>query len=349
MISFRLIFGLAFLMFYACNNHKMSSNSSIQQNPLKAVIINDTIRYGDTILVSIYVEEKIDSLLIFINNKKIGRFDVSETIKISSSEIRLGRNLISFRSYQGNRFFDYSLNSIVYSDIIPRIINYKLLKSYPHDQQAYTQGLLLDSGYLYESTGMWKQSTLRKVELKSGKVLQIHKLSDEVFAEGLVLLNDKLIQISYKNRQGFVYDKSSFQLLRHFYYPMAEGWGLCSNGKELIMTEGSNKLYFLDTSYYEVQRVLEVYDYNGEVNYINEMEFVDGKIYANIYGRDYIVIIDANTARVMGRIDFTGLLPQDRQTANTDVFNGIAYDPTDGNFLITGKNWPLLFRVKLIQ
>jgi len=226
------------------------------------------------------------------------------------------------------------------------IYTYEVVNTYPHDTGAFTEGLVFLDGALLESTGLNGQSSLRKVDLKTGGVLKRVEVPAQYFAEGLAAFGDKLFQLTWQNHKGFVYDLGSFQLEKEFAYD-GEGWGLTTDGQWLIMSDGTDQIRFLDPSTFEKKRSITVLARGQPVNRLNELEYIKGEIFANVWGAQYVVRIDPTTGKVIGVIDFTGLLsPQDR-SANTDVLNGIAYDAKEDRLFITGKNWPKLFEVRL--
>jgi glutamine cyclotransferase len=226
------------------------------------------------------------------------------------------------------------------------VYTYKILNIYPHDQKAFTEGLVFEDGYLYEGTGIQGESTLRKVELETGKVLKIYHLPTQFFGEGVTIWDNTLIQLTWQSRIGFVYDKESFLLLREFAYP-TEGWGITHDGKHLIMSDGTATLYFLNPETFEEVRRIEVRDAGGLVTYLNELEYIQGEIYANVWLTNRIAIITPETGRVVGWIDLEGLLSKEDRLQPVDVLNGIAYDATRDRLFVTGKYWPKLFEIKL--
>jgi glutamine cyclotransferase len=225
--------------------------------------------------------------------------------------------------------------------------SYEIVNVYPHDPAAFTQGLVLANGVLYEGTGLRGRSDLRRVDLKSGEVLQQHKLADEHFGEGIALLNGKIYQLTWQSNLGFVYDQESFALLQEFSYP-TEGWGLTHDGARLIMSDGTSTLYFRDPETLEEIGRLEVYDEQGAVTQLNELEYIQGEIYANVWKTERIARISLATGQVTGWIDLAGLLKAEDLTAPVDVLNGIAYDAATGHLFVTGKLWPKLFEIRLI-
>ncbi|MEM2108060.1 MAG: glutaminyl-peptide cyclotransferase [Candidatus Bathyarchaeia archaeon] len=224
---------------------------------------------------------------------------------------------------------------------------YKVVKVYPHDPNAFTQGLVIEKGVLYEGTGLWGYSTLRRVDLETGAILQMHSLPNEFFGEGITIFGDKIIQLTWQNQVGFVYHKQTFELLQNFSYP-TEGWGITHDGKQLIMSDGTANLYFLDPKTFQRIRQVEVRDGNVSVARLNELEFVKGDVYANVWGEEKIAIINPQTGQVKGWIDLTGIYPQANQNSNS-VLNGIAYEAEADRLFVTGKLWSQLFEIKLIE
>jgi len=228
------------------------------------------------------------------------------------------------------------------------VYTYDVVNVYPHDPDAFTQGLLFIDKELLESTGVKGQSTLRKVDLKTGRVLKRVEVPAQYFAEGLTVLGNKLFQLTWRSHKGFIYDLERFQLEDEFAYE-GQGWGLTTDGRWLILSDGTNQIRFLDPVTFEVERTIEVIAGDLPVDLLNELEYINGEIYANVWCTDNIVRIDPANGRVTGVIDFTGLLaPQDR-SVRTNVLNGIAYDVEKDRLFITGKGWPKLYEVRLKQ
>ena len=228
----------------------------------------------------------------------------------------------------------------------PRELQVQVVGSYPHDPAAFTQGLVLEGGFLYESTGLEGRSSLRRVEVETGRVLDNVKLPDDIFAEGLAHVPGLLIQLTWTNEVAFVYDGQTFALRRRIPYN-GEGWGLCNDGKLLVMSDGSDRLTFRRPDDFAIERSVTVTMNGSPVKNLNELECVDGTVYANIWHRETIVRVDAASGRVIERIDASGLL-SDRERNAADVLNGIAYDPSDRLFFVTGKLWPRLFKVRFV-
>ena len=219
---------------------------------------------------------------------------------------------------------------------------YKIVHTYPHDPSSYTQGLIFQDGFLYEGTGQYGQSLLRKVDLSTGKVLQQVKLPDAYFGEGIVLWKDKIIQLTWKSRIGFVYDLATFRQLRTFTYSR-EGWGITHDGKRLIMSDGSSTLFFWDPETLKEIGRLDVDDKGNPVTYLNELEYIHGEIYANVWQTDRIARISPKTGHVVSWIDLRGLRSG---MPDAEVLNGIAYDAKQNRLFVTGKLWPKLFEIQ---
>jgi len=229
----------------------------------------------------------------------------------------------------------------------PAAWTYTVVNTFAHDPKAFTQGLVFEDGFLYEGTGLNGRSELRKVELETGNVLQIHKLPDEFFGEGITIYGDRIIQLTYLSRVGFVYNKETFELLQEFNYP-TEGWGLTNDGKYLIMSDGTPMLYFLDPETFAQNHKVMVLDQDSPVWGLNELEYIDGQIYANVWPTERIVRIEPETGEVIGWIDMEGILAPQDHSEPVDVFNGIAYDPANRRLFVTGKFYPKLYEIKLV-
>jgi glutamine cyclotransferase len=240
-----------------------------------------------------------------------------------------------------------NLGSSININVIP-VYTYQVFNTYPHDQSAFTEGLVFEDGVLYEGTGLYECSSLRRVELKTGKVLQIRELQSQYFGEGITIYKNKIIQLTWKSNLGFVYDKYSFKLLQEFNYPN-EGWGITYDGNCLIMSDGTSTLHFLDPETFEEISQIEVYENGIPVTKINELEYVQGEIFANIWLTERIARIDPMTGQVTGWIDLKGILSPEDCSEKVDVLNGIAYNAKNNRFLVTGKFWPKLFEIELIK
>ncbi|MFN2227209.1 MAG: glutaminyl-peptide cyclotransferase [Anaerolineae bacterium] len=225
--------------------------------------------------------------------------------------------------------------------------SYRVINEYPHDPGAFTQGLVYHEGILYEGTGLWGSSSLRRVALETGEVLQIHDLAAEYFGEGIALVGDRIWQITWREQTAFLYDRETFEQLNTFRYP-TEGWGLTYDGTQLIMSDGSANLYFRDPETFELLGQVQVHDDQGPVVRLNELEYIDGQVYANVWQTDRIAIINPASGQVSAWIDLTGLLNPEDYVEPVDVLNGIAYDAANERLFVTGKLWPKLFEIELV-
>jgi glutamine cyclotransferase len=221
-----------------------------------------------------------------------------------------------------------------------------LVHVFPHDTEAYTQGFAYRDGFLYEGTGRNGRSSLRKVRLETGEVIQQVDLGPEFFGEGITLVKDKVLQLTWKSGMGFVYDLNSFHLLRKFSYP-GEGWGLATNGREIFMSDGTSEIRVLDTETLQEKRRLKVRDGLTPVDQLNELEFVEGQIFANVWHSNRIARISPQTGDVVGWIDLTGILSPVYRLDSEAVLNGIAYDPIQKRLFVTGKLWPSVYEIRL--
>ena len=229
----------------------------------------------------------------------------------------------------------------------PALYTYDVVNVFPHDRGAFTEGLVFLKGILLESTGLEGRSTLRKVDLQSGRVLQQVRLSPEYFGEGIAVLGGKVYQLTWKNQKGFVYGLDSFEVEREFTYT-GEGWALTTDGHSLIMSDGTNQIRFLDPATFQVTRTIRVFRAGLPLMQLNELEWVKGELFANIWQTQVVARIDPANGRLLGLIDFSGLLtPDDYRGGGVDVLNGIAYDAAGDRLFVTGKNWPKLFEVRV--
>ncbi len=228
--------------------------------------------------------------------------------------------------------------------LIP-VYTYEVINEYPHDSNAFTQGLVFETGVLFEGTGLHGRSSLRRVELETGAVVQILDLPSEYFGEGITVYRDEIVQLTWQSHVGFVYDKETFEQLSEFHYP-SEGWGITYDGEYLIMSDGTATLHFLDPQTFEEISTIQVYDDAGLVTRLNELEYIQGKVYANVWCTDCVAMISPQTGQVVGWIDLAGLLSPE-EAAGADVLNGIAYDAENDRLFVTGKLWPKLFEIEL--
>jgi glutamine cyclotransferase len=316
---------------------------------------------GDKVAVQAHYPSgiKADSIVYLLDSVRVGTKKDTTAIILKTDSMRLGPRIITARVYTAGKSQDASTNIVLLPAKAPVAYTFKLIKTFPHDTSCFTEGLVYQDGFLYESGGGYlkppqgqevtNQSSLRKVDLNTGKVVQKVLLDSAVFGEGISIVGDKIIQLTYFEKIGYVYDKNTFKLLKTFQNNVGvQGWGMCFDGNKLYMDDSTNRLWFLDKNTYKEIGYIDVYDNKGPVNEINELEYIDGKIYANVWQTNYIVVIDPKTGAVLEKIDLTNLYPPDKRSPTADVLNGIAYDPQGKRIFVTGKKWPYLYQVEFI-
>lgn len=291
----------------------------------------------------------IDSAVVTIVGRKFSFGAGSSEIQIATADLTVGQKNIAVRAWLGNnKIAEGRTRVFIKSDIEPERLTYKVIKQLPHNQRYYTQGLEFDGDILYEGTGLEGRSAVYKIDFERQKVLTSANLANNYFGEGVTIMGDKLYQLTWRSCIGFVYNKNTLNKLHDFSYS-TEGWGLTNDGKQLIMSDGTEHIYFIDTTALQVVRTIEVYDTEGPVTELNELEYVDGLIYANIYCTDNIVAIDPVSGKVLKIIDMRNLLDASKLTQRVDVLNGIAYQSTTKRWFVTGKLWPTMFQVEFVK
>lgn len=291
-----------------------------------------------------------DSIRYFIDNRFAGSRKDTSGISVSTNGLPLGGRLLTAKVFNGNDSTEVITNIQLLASKAPLNYGYIVVNTFPHDTTSYTQGLEYHDGVLYESDGEYEgNSSLRKTELKTGKVLKQINIDPRYFAEGITVIDNKIVQLTYREGVGFEYDKNTFKKLKEFPYTAGrEGWGLCFDGKQILNTDGTNNIYFLNKNTYQKEATLEVYDSNGPVDSLNELELIDGKIYANLYMKDSIAVIDPKTGAVEAYLNLAGILPAKDHFHNTNVLNGIAWDAKGKRLFVTGKKWNKLFEIKIM-
>ena len=349
-----LIFSFLFLMF-SCEDEKKtkSAKSTSSKIDFRSPKSGANFHWGDTIYFEIGLkkgEKRIaDKISLYINNVVVAEqsggtldFDYASADG-TGGQVKV-KAVVKFNNGSISR---KRLGLKILSKDKPIQLTYQLVNVYPHDLDAYTQGLVYENGFLYEGTGNYGKSHLRKVDVETGELIKDIKLDDKYFGEGIAVLNDTIYQLTYKNKTGFYYNMD-FDKLGEFSYS-TEGWGLDQNGEYLIMSDGSAYIYFLDRHTFEKVKSIQVFDHKGPVFQLNEMASVDEFIYANVYTTDKIIKIDARSGRVLAEINTKGILKKEYITEDVDYLNGIAYNPDRNTFFITGKWWPKLFEVRFVE
>ena len=292
-----------------------------------------------------------DSVSIFFEGNHIS------TLKSESLKCVVAGNMIATTGRKSLRAVPYKdgkqQNQVTrfftaFADQAPKRYGYRIVRSYPHDVNAFTQGLFFDNGLLYESTGGEATSWLREVEIETGKPIRQSNIDNSLFGEGITLYDSRIFQITWTNKVGFVYDKATFRQINKIYYS-TEGWGLTTIGNKIVLSDGTNTLYFHDPETFAVVSTIEVYDDVKKVDNLNELEYIEGEIWANIWLTDEIVRIDPVSGKVKGYIDLKGIFPQNERNHEADVLNGIAYDKDTKRIFVTGKMWAKLFEIVVTE
>lgn len=348
---------IAVFLVYSCGERNSTSEKTSKTirkvEPLIKIVHpsnGEQIPFGNDINLELkLLNDSIqpDSIQLFVGKEYMAHLQGLQ-YEMQGNQLTIGTKQIRATAWRDGQRQTASVSVRVISDVEPKQWSYKVVKTYPHDIEAYTQGLFYYNGHLIESTGQQGQSSLRRVELKTGKVLQSVNLERQYFGEGATVYNHEFYQITWTSRKGFVYDAETFNLVRTFEYS-TQGWGLTTIDDMLLMSDGSNALYFIEPKSFAEIKKIEVFDHKGPVNQLNELEYIEGKVYANVYTSDKIVVIDPKTGRVDAEIDFSGLLDEKDRHRGIDVFNGIAWDNHKKRIFVTGKNWPKLYEIEIIQ
>ena len=335
-----IIFLSSLVISCGSNGGQKKSDFSLRTNATKGNITTSEI-------LQITLDNKrnhvIDSVLYTLNG-----ININETYDLNS--FKLGKHTLKATVYFNNEKQIATTNITVLNDEPPKVYTYKIINEYPHDINSYTQGIEFFNNVLYESTGQYKESKLRKLDYKTGEVLKNIDLASEYFGEGLTILNDKIYQLTWQQGTGFVYDVNTFDKLSSFKYGNSkEGWGLCNNDQTIFKSDGTEKIWLLNPETLIEQNYIQVYTNKGKIGRINELEWINGQIYANIYQKDGVAIINPENGAVVGVVDFSPLKKKVTQHDGLDVLNGIAYNPETKTIFVTGKRWDKLFEVDIIE
>lgn len=311
---------------------------------------NNVFQKNETLSISLKNKKNktVDSVGYFYGGKQVASAltDGKTTFQLKQP---LGKNKLTAKIYTDGDVSEVSKEMVLHNDKAPKLYGYKIINTYPHDANAFTQGLEFHNDTLYEGTGLHGRSSLRKLDLKTGKVLEQINLENKYFGEGISILNNKIYQLTWQKGEGFIYDVKNFKKIGSFNYSQSkEGWGLCNDGKNLYKSDGTAKIWVLDPETLEEQRYIQPVTQKSLSTRLNELEWVEGKIYANTWQKDGIAIINPKTGAIEGLIDFRGLRDKvDNQ--NKDVLNGIAYNPDTKKLYVTGKNWDKLFEIEVFE
>lgn len=341
------------ISFFSCSN----KSNKRPRKPVSTISIKPSKQMytaGDKVTLSIKTrlrDGELKSVKVYYAGELL---EESDKLKFEISDVELDR--VGNTSFKVNTEKTDGLKNSrtktinVLSEIAPKQLTYQVVVKYPHLKTSYTQGLEYFNGYLYEGTGEKGHSKLMKIDIKTGKPVQSFNLDDKYFGEGITILNDKIYQLTYHANKGFVYDLKTFAVIDSFTYRSEQGWGLTNDGTNLIMSDGTNVLTWLNPNDFSIVKTLQVANNRGNMNVLNELEYIDGIIYANIYTTNYIVKIDSESGKVLEEINMEGLIDMyHRSNDRIDVLNGIAYDAKNDRMFVTGKLWPMLFEVKFIE
>lgn len=342
------LFAIIALLAYGCKDNKQADEFTISPDA------GTNYKSGEAIALKINIPAgaKVDSVVYLVDSARVGAAKDSSAVNLKTDSLSLGARVITAKVYQAGQSQELTTNINLLAAKAPEELSFKVEKVFPHDTASYTEGLVYQDGVLYESDGgraaeEMGPSSLRKADLVTGKVLKVVNVDPKVFAEGIVVIGDKIMQLTYTEKIGYVYDKTSLKLLDTFNNNVGvEGWGMTYDGNKIYMDDSTNRIWFLDKNTYRQTGYVDVYDDKGPINEINELEYIDGKIYANVYNKDYIVVIDPKTGAVLQKIDLTNLYPETSRNPGANVLNGIAYDKATGRIFVTGKKWDKLFQVK---
>ncbi|MFN2261926.1 MAG: glutaminyl-peptide cyclotransferase [Psychroflexus sp.] len=294
-------------------------------------------------------DHEVTSIIYKLQGEIIFETQTNEALNVDISDFKLGNHELSVEISVEGETVTLSENIKILNDQKPKIFTYEILETYPHDILAYTQGLEFHGDTLYESTGQRGKSSLRKVDYKTGEMLEKVDLDQFYFGEGLSILNDKIYQLTWQSQEGIIYDLETMEALEKFNYGESkEGWGLCNDGKQFYKSDGTDKIWLLDQNTMEETGYLQATTNTSVLNQLNELEWIEGEIYANTYQKDGVVIINPKNGAVTGVVDFRGLRDKVKQHSRLDVLNGIAYHKASGKIFVTGKNWNKLFEVNII-
>ena len=341
---------LLFFLTTSCNNKK-ATGSELFDVTIKN--IQKTYTPADNFKVSVVNKKNttIDSLEYFFDSRKITSLNTNSDLTIDLKNEKLGNRSLEIKIYSGTTVYEISKKITILSSITPKLYTYRILKEYPHDTNAYTQGLEFKNDTLYESTGQYKNSSLRKTNYKTGEIYTKISLDDAYFGEGLTILNEKIYQLTWREKTGFIYDLNTLRKTGSFVYGRSsEGWGLCQDGESIYKSDGTQRIWRLNANTLNEEDFIEIYTNSSRIKSVNELEWVNGKIYANIYLRDAIAIVDPKNGAVEGVIDLTSLKSKvSVSNPKDEVLNGIAYNGEDNTLYVTGKNWNKLFKIKILE
>jgi glutamine cyclotransferase len=294
--------------------------------------------------------KEIDSIAYFVNDKKVGSTKGAEKFKFELKDQKLGYQYLKATVYFGGDSSDATKRVELVSNIDPKLLKYKVVNTYPHDKASFTEGLEFYKDTLYESTGKEGTSYLRKYDYKTGKVFKQIDLDKKYFGEGITFINGKLFQLTWQNKTGFIYNANTLKLEKTFTYEKdIEGWGMTNDGKYIYQTDKTEKIWKMDPATQKMVDYVNVYSGTSKIKAINELEWINGKIYTNVWLKDAIAVVNPASGAVEGILDMSGLRKFMTDITKDDVLNGIAYNPKTKTIFVTGKNWSKIFEITVSE
>jgi len=343
-----IVISVLTLLFFSCNNEKTEESSfNIQIKEQKPSYKNN-----ETLTVSLENtnQKMVDSVVYFIDQNHIGSASVDQPFSVSLENQKLGNRILHAKIYMGRSTENPSKDIYVLASERPKLYTYKIINEYPHDIEAYTQGLEFHGEYLYESTGQYGKSSLRKTNYKTGEVLKQIDLDNTYFGEGITIKNNKIYQLTWRENVGFIYNLETLEKTGSFVYSKSnEGWGLCNDGETIYKSDGTEKIWTLNKDNLTEESYIEIFTNTSRIKSVNELEWIEGKIYANIFQQNAIAIINPKNGAVEGVIDLSDLQSKVKQHQFLDVLNGIAYKGEKNRLFVTGKNWDKLFEIEIFE
>jgi len=356
------IFSIAFLFLVLC--HPPSGKNIEKKSEISTIIKKDFILITPTMNQVISLGEAVDFLFkaqgqvlsidsteVYLDGEKICT-EKTKGLSFRDKTLfhKVGHQNIRLKIFYGQKQIQtLSTSLIILSNEEPKILHFKVVRQIMHDTLSYTQGLIYYKGFIYEGTGLEGRSKLKKIDPSNGNTLMERKLDNDFFGEGITILNNEIYQLTYLSKVGFVYNLETFELIRKFSMQTREGWGLTTDGQYLIVSDGSSLIYYYDREYFTQTNQLDVSDQKELVGKLNELEYVNGYIWANIYGKSWIVKIESKTGIIKAQIDLKNIFPKGMPVSYDYVLNGIAYNPDNNTFFITGKLWPVIYEIKIVD
>ena len=348
-MKFNIFILIITFLLISCDNENQNQSARIKlETRIASPLSNSIIRDTDSIKIEVKSNtEKILKSRLILN---LDTFYFNDKISIAANKLeKYGKQKIVVQNELKNKKDETLYKTFyLYPSQKSKELEYEIIKIIPHDKNSYTQGLLIYKDNIIESSGQYGKSFIRKSKLYDNQVINQVDIDDNFFAEGISIYNNKLYMLTWKSNKGLIYDLDSFKKIGEFKY-QTEGWGLSTYEDKLLMSDGTEKIYFRDPESFKILNMIEVYDDNGKIENINELETINGKLFCNVYGEDIILIIDIKTGRVEGKINLENLFTRKNYNNKIDVLNGIAYNKINNSIIVTGKWWPSMYEIKIVN